>query len=838
MQWTLFGLPMYTVRLPGPPPEAPRPPRQLEEVPAAESFGGAVVHRREASSLASLPPFLTRLDLQFDFSAAGVYRRFHSSPAGDGDPSTREELQPNDSCPSDPNGGGCYFTLNGLATGQADLPVQPYFVYSSRLSGTSQHGVLWKGGTFREETPWQPLRGVLQSNNTESFENLGALPEHILPRIRPTRFVPGQSSAATSCPPTDLELNQLVLPTGETVGGTRQRIDLTLDLEIFYFNDTTDSATNCDRQGPALISVNHTTRGTAADFEVVTGDPSEVWRVVVVVHDGTLDAQNEGRWEPVELTLDSPEEGSWRGSYDAGAPATLDYFVQAVDRSGNVSWWLFSQTGEDQPTSGIPTDLPQPEKVEILLDEVDLALTLADSPDPVPPGGTLRYTVRVANHDTGDAAETASGIVVTTVLPAGFTFVGALGTSWSCGNAASLPENTVECGLPSLAPGAISPALVLVVDAPAAAGYFAAAASVAALQGDDAPADNTAEVMTLVSGGPFPPAALPTVTASSFAGEPLLPCGTLRQPVRGWRLDFSEAMRDPPGDGRGEDVGNPANYRLIEPGPDRDFATTGCAGAPAGDDRLLPIGDLDYQASPSPALTLTFGNRALPPGLYRLLACGTLHDLGDQPLDGNGDGTPGDDFFRELRVDPFDKLVNAHFDTCGGPSLEPWQTEGSPAAAITPGGEDSGGSSPLSAAALLESDGEALGLGQCVELGATRWLLQSARLRVASPGAGDGELPAFHGSCDFFAAATCGGSLLDTAAASLATYERSPPEWKVFEQSAAVPEDASSAFCRFGFGPALLPFTGELDRLFVSGEALLFADGFESGDISTWSATP
>ncbi len=55
------------------------------------------------------------------------------------------------------------------------------------------------------------------------------------------------------------------------------------------------------------------------------------------------------------------------------------------------------------------------------------------------------------------------------------------------------------------------------------------------------------------------------------------------------------------------------------------------------------------------------------------------------------------------------------------------------------------------------------------------------------------------------------------------------PEWKVFEQSAAVPEDASSAFCRFGFGPALLPFTGELDRLFVSGEALLFADGLRIG---------
>ena len=69
--------------------------------------------------------------------------------------------------PGCPDPEGCYYTLNGLverSSGAGDLPIQPYFVYDSRLSGTSQHGVLWKGGGFEEESGWVPVIGELVSN--------------------------------------------------------------------------------------------------------------------------------------------------------------------------------------------------------------------------------------------------------------------------------------------------------------------------------------------------------------------------------------------------------------------------------------------------------------------------------------------------------------------------------------------------------------------------------------------------------------------------------------------------------------------------------------------------
>ena len=48
--------------------------------------------------------------------------------------------------------------------------MQPYFVYDSRLTGTSQHGVLWKGGEYEEESGWVPVFAEL---SVERRERLG-----------------------------------------------------------------------------------------------------------------------------------------------------------------------------------------------------------------------------------------------------------------------------------------------------------------------------------------------------------------------------------------------------------------------------------------------------------------------------------------------------------------------------------------------------------------------------------------------------------------------------------------------------------------------------------------
>ena len=270
MQWTLYGLPMYAVKTgiaPGASLQAPvgdAAKHTLENATVATRENvGAVRVRRElavgdttASRMKAqasgarpeaLPTYLTQLNLSFDFTAAGVYTKHDSSGA---------ELPTGPGCP---DANGCYYTLNGLVdrgSGSGDLPIQPYLIYDSRLAGTSQHGVLWKGGTYDEESGWKPIVAELVSNGGDG-SNHGVAPR--LLKLRPTapRMVPGVDSP--TCRPSDLELNSLTLTAGEALkpedGDTVYSIARryrTMDLEVFYFNNRTTPTNNCDRTGPEL----------------------------------------------------------------------------------------------------------------------------------------------------------------------------------------------------------------------------------------------------------------------------------------------------------------------------------------------------------------------------------------------------------------------------------------------------------------------------------------------------------------------------------------------------------------------------------------------------------
>ena len=83
-------------------------------------------------------------------------------------------------------------------------------------------------------------------------------------------------------------------------------------------------------------------------------------------------------------------------------------------------------------------------------------------------------------------------------------------------------------------------------------------------------------------------------------------------------------MQNPPGDAGTDDVTNPANYLVVSPGADFDFATTGCGGA-AGDDVALTVSAVTYDGGTDTA-TLTMA-AALPSAQIRTFACDTLTDL-------------------------------------------------------------------------------------------------------------------------------------------------------------------------------------------------------------------
>jgi hypothetical protein len=115
---------------------------------------------------------------------------------------------------------------------------------------------------------------------------------------------------------------------------------------------------------------------------------------------------------------------------------------------------------------------------------------------------------------------------------------------------------------------------------------------------------------------------------------------------------FSEPVQDPPGDADPDDVTNPANYLLFDDGGD-GFDTSSCAGGVALGDNPIAIEVWSYvSGNPSETVLGVNGGVALPAGSYRLLVCGTtsIIDWAGNTLDGDGNGTGGDDFVRNFSV--------------------------------------------------------------------------------------------------------------------------------------------------------------------------------------------
>ncbi len=118
----------------------------------------------------------------------------------------------------------------------------------------------------------------------------------------------------------------------------------------------------------------------------------------------------------------------------------------------------------------------------------ELAVGLADLPDPALVGGLLTYTVSVTNNGPSGA----SVVMVTNTLPLGVNVQSASASQGS----ATIFGNLVVCSLGSLPVGARATAIIEVK--PTVQGTLVATAKVSALQVDPLPANNTATAATTV----------------------------------------------------------------------------------------------------------------------------------------------------------------------------------------------------------------------------------------------------------------------------------------------------------------------------------------------------
>lgn len=126
----------------------------------------------------------------------------------------------------------------------------------------------------------------------------------------------------------------------------------------------------------------------------------------------------------------------------------------------------------------------------VVAQAADLSLSLADAPDPVAPGGTLTYTLNIANN----GPVTASSVSAVAQMPGSVMFVSISGAGWTCNTAGP----TITCTRASLAIGA-APPITIVVTTLNSNAVLSASASVTSATTDLDPANNSASAETTVA---------------------------------------------------------------------------------------------------------------------------------------------------------------------------------------------------------------------------------------------------------------------------------------------------------------------------------------------------
>ncbi len=173
-----------------------------------------------------------------------------------------------------------------------------------------------------------------------------------------------------------------------------------------------------------------------------------------------------------------------------GQQGDLDSIASAIDADGQVvAFWSDSATLV--PESG-QSFFAYDAFVRDARPAANLALTLADSPDPATVRGDLTYAATISNN--GPAA--ATGVTLVADLPADATFVSASGAACTRGGKGKT-DGTLTCSVGSLAAGASTSVTILVQ--PSRAGTLIVMAKAFADQPDPNRGDNSATATTTVT---------------------------------------------------------------------------------------------------------------------------------------------------------------------------------------------------------------------------------------------------------------------------------------------------------------------------------------------------
>jgi subtilisin-like proprotein convertase family protein len=310
---TLFGVPNYLVVTGD--TGAVEPPKEELPLPDGPDQGcadGICLTKTLSTNNGILPPGMTELALNFEFGS-GTYQQITTPD-------------------------GAYYQLNGRSSGEVGDIIQPHFTYNSILSGTNAHGVIFTGGSYSSESPYDPVVAVPRSTNTDQGE--GPLPSG-------SRFIPGVRASFGTAGGAGMRgigqvgYTNMLVHTGfyESATQTESRFE-DMQFVVYYSNSTDITAPLVADPG---VGGHHILNGLTATFTAQATDGSGVYRVVVTYHDPRT-----SQWG--SLGLINTTGNTWTGTL--ALKGSIEYYVQTVDNAGNVG--MRSVTGGDMDGNNQP----------------------------------------------------------------------------------------------------------------------------------------------------------------------------------------------------------------------------------------------------------------------------------------------------------------------------------------------------------------------------------------------------------------------------------------------------------------------------------------------------
>ena len=257
---------------------------------------------------------------------------------------------------------------------------------------------------------------------------------------------------------------------------------------LAHFGDTADcTITNTLKAAPKLTVIKHVVNNdggtkTAGDFTLTVSGTSPSPASFPGSEAGTVVTLQPGPYAVNEAAVDG-----YATSKAATCAGSLAHFGDTAS---------CTVTNDDVAA-------PPPPPPPLRAPEIDLAITKADSPDPVSVGGLLTYTLTVTNTK----GDTASNVVVTDSLPSAVTFVSVSSTKGSCSG-----TNPIICSIGTVAFNEL--VSIMIVVRPNNPGTITNTAVVTGRENEHDPSNNTATATTLVQGAFVPPSVCYALTVT------------------------------------------------------------------------------------------------------------------------------------------------------------------------------------------------------------------------------------------------------------------------------------------------------------------------------------